>query len=311
MSLLLAWQVKDKHCLVIGGGDVGVSRVAHLLRANAKVTVVTGPTIDPELLALHEQGKLHKLDQRDYELADLTMYEQPAPAVAVSDLGPDHYAAIDHAVFNERFACVCCCIDDPVVSTQVYYQCKHLRIPVNIADKPPMCDFYFGLMFNQDALQIMVSTNGQSPRLLKMIKDDIARQFAGVRLQDAVAALGLVRARLRSVVPGSDLASIDARMRWIKTLTDFFSLRQWTTLAVDERAAAAIVAVYPEYPPRDFEAFQQFIAPQTTLPTQGPEAAGEGQVQEPGQVEQEPDALPEDEAEPESKVSKTEVKTES
>lgn len=261
-SLLLAWQVKGKHCLVIGGGDVGLSRVLHLLRADAKVTVVTGPKTDPKLLELHEQGQLHALHQRDYTPHDLTMYEQTPPFSVASyqDVGPDHYAAIDDMVVNQHFACVCCCIDDPVTSTEVYYQCKYLRLPVNIADKPPMCDFYFGSMFNQDSLQIMISTNGKSPRLLKMIKDDIARQFAGVRLTDAVENLGLIRSTLRAQkVPENDLASIDARMQWIKTLTDFFSLREWTGLAVDEAAAARIVGVYPEYPPRDYDEFKRFM----------------------------------------------------
>lgn len=262
-SLLLAWQVKDKHCLVIGGGDVGLSRVYHLIRANAKITVVTGDKTHPDLLELNSQGKIHLLLERPYLLLDLTMYERSSSFEVKSykDIDELHYKHIDDAVMNQQFATVCCCIDDPVVSTQVYYQCKYLRIPVNIADKPPLCDFYFGSMFNQDALQIMISTNGKSPRLLKMIKDDIARQFADVRLNNAVDTLGAIRAGLRvKKLPDNSLATIDARMQWIKTLTDFFTLRQWSLVKMDESAVDKVIETYPEFPPRDYGEFTNFIS---------------------------------------------------
>lgn len=260
-SLLLAWQVKDKHCLVIGGGEVGLSRVHHLIRANARITVVTGEKPHEDLVELHKQGKIHKFLQRPYDLHDLTMYEEPSNVKVASyhDISEEHYPDIAESVQNQQFACVCCCIDDPVLSTKVYYQCKYLRIPVNIADKPPLCDFYFGSMFNQDALQIMISTNGKLPRLLKMIKDDIARQFADVKLSDAVDNLGAIRARLRAKkLPDDSLATIDARMQWIKKLTDFFSLRQWSVLDLDEAAVEKVIDTYPEFPPSDYDEFIQF-----------------------------------------------------
>lgn len=259
-SLLLAWQVENKHCLVIGGGDVGLSRVDHMIRANAKITVVSGDKLIPELRLRHDEGKLYKLLERPFELLDLTMYEKEPFTVDFHDIDDSHYATIDNLVKNEHFACVCCCIDDPVLSAKIYYMCKSLRIPVNIADKPPMCDFYFGSMFNQDALQIMISTNGKSPRLSKMIKDDISLRFSKLRLNDAVDNLGAIRAGLRAkVLPGKDLESIDKRMLWIKALTDFFSLEQWSVLELPEGSIDKIIDTYPGFPPRDYEEFKKFI----------------------------------------------------
>lgn len=263
-SLLLAWQVQDKHCLVIGGGEVGLSRVLHLIRAGARITVVTGDKAHPDLVKLAEEGKIHSFLERPFKLLDLQMYEKPESVAADSktdlDIDPEHYSAIRSRVLNEQFACVCCCIDDPDESTKIYYQCKLLRIPANIADKPPLCDFYFGSMFNQDSVQIMISTNGKSPRLLKMIKDDIARQFADVNLNDAVESLGAIRARLRAKKLSDDsLATIDARMQWIKKLTDFFTLRQWSLLNLDAEAVEKVVDTYPEFPPSDYAEFLKFI----------------------------------------------------
>lgn len=259
MSLILAHQVQQKHCLVIGGGEVGLSRVHHLIRANAKITVVAGSRdAHPEIIQLSETNKIHNLILRDYQSSDLQLYEDGLNLLYdVDRIGPDDYKHIIDRV-DQRFAVVCCCIDDYELSTKVYYQCKLLNIPVNIADKPPLCDFYFGSMFNQDSLQIMISTNGKSPRLLRLIKDDIGRLFKDVDLNKAVENLGKVRAELRkSVVPDGDLVSIDTRMTWIKSLTDLFTLRQWSQIDIDENTAAKIVSYFPKFPPQNFSEFSK------------------------------------------------------
>lgn len=232
-SLLLAWQVKDKHCLVIGSGDVALSRIQHLITAQAKITVITGTSkLHPKILQLNEQGKIFNLVQRDYQSNDLTLYENINSRVNDLDLvTEDNYKFIDQQVFQEVFAVVCCCIDDYELSTKIYYQCKYLRLPVNIADKPNLCDFYFGSMINQDNLQIMISTNGKSPRLSRMIKENIAKEFEDVDLNKAIENLGLIRSRLREMILiDDDLMTIDTRMTWIKNLTDFFSLKEWSEL---------------------------------------------------------------------------------
>lgn len=258
MSLLLAHQVQQKHCLVIGAGEVALSRVHHMIRANAKITVVAGSRdAHPEILQLSNENKIHNLILRDYQSNDLQLYEEPPARFEVENIGADDYKRIVEDA-NKRFAVVCCCIDDYELSTKIYYQCKYLHLPVNIADKPPMCDFYFGSMFNQDSLQIMISTNGKSPRLLRLIKDDIARTFKDVDLNKAVDNLGAVRAKLRSsVIIDDDLVSIDTRMNWIKSLTDFFTLREWSLLDIDEESAGKLVSYFPDFPPRDYNIFSQ------------------------------------------------------
>ncbi|ODV79375.1 siroheme synthase middle domains-like protein [Suhomyces tanzawaensis NRRL Y-17324] len=272
-SLLLAWQVRDKHCLVIGSGEVALSRILHLIRAQAKITVVAGSRdIHPEIVALHEKRQLFKLIRREYQTPDLTIYENIHHTIAdIDTIGPENYAQIDHQVKNETFAIVCCCIDDYELSTNIYYQCKYLRLPVNIADKPPMCDFYFGSMFNQENLQIMISTNGKSPRLSKLIKDNIAKEFEGIDLNHAVENLGLIRSRLReTIVIDDDLVSIDTRMNWIKTLTDFFSLKQWSEVDLIPASSAPpydnrfryvdnIIKYFPDFPPKDYDEFVKVV----------------------------------------------------
>ncbi|EMG49104.1 hypothetical protein G210_0214 [Candida maltosa Xu316] len=272
-SLLLAWQVKNKHCLVIGSGDVALSRIYHLITAQANITVITGlGKIHPKILELNDQGKIHNLIKREYQSDDLTLYENINTKINDLDLVREaNYALIDQQVFKEIFAIVCCCIDDYELSTQIYYQCKYLRLPVNIADKPSLCDFYFGSMINQDNLQIMISTNGKSPRLSKIIKDNIAKEFEDVDLNLAIENLGLIRSRLREMIlVDDDLVTIDTRMTWIKNLTDFFSLKQWSELNLippsstpphDNRFQYVdnIINYYPDYPPKDYEKFKEAV----------------------------------------------------
>lgn len=102
-SLLLAWQVKDKHCLVIGSGDVALSRIQHLITAQAKITVITGTSkLHPKILQLNEQGKIFNLVQRDYQSNDLTLYENINSRVNDLDLvTEDNYKFIDQQVFQE------------------------------------------------------------------------------------------------------------------------------------------------------------------------------------------------------------------
>ena len=39
-SLLVAWQLKDKHVLIVGGGDVASGRIESVLVADARITLI-------------------------------------------------------------------------------------------------------------------------------------------------------------------------------------------------------------------------------------------------------------------------------
>ena len=51
-------------------------------------------------------------------------------------------------------------------------------------------------------------------------------------------------------------------MNWIKSLTDFFTLREWSLLDIDEESAGRIVSYFPDFPPNDYEKFSQVLNPQ-------------------------------------------------
>lgn len=124
-------------------------------------------------------------------------------------------------------------IDDPAASTQVWKLCKEHRIPANIADVPPECDFYFGSIHRDGPLQIMVSTNGRGPRLAANIRKSIAASLPqGVG--DAISRVGALRARLRKISP--DPADGPARMRWMSAISDAYSWDDLAGLVDDDMA---------------------------------------------------------------------------
>lgn len=102
-------------------------------------------------------------------------------------------------------------VDDPEASSQIYKLCKERRIAANIADVPPECDFYFGSVHRDGPLQIMVSTNGNGPKLANIVRRQIA---AGLpyNIGAAVQSVGMLRKKLRKVAPLIDQGP--KRMQW-------------------------------------------------------------------------------------------------
>merc|ERR1712093_646580 len=187
-SLILAWQIKGKEVLVVGGGEVAAGRIVNLLNADAKVTVVCpaeGP--NEEVAYRVDQGQVKHVDRVFLPL----------------DLEPE-----------KKVAMVPTAIDDPDASTRIWKYCKQLKVPANIADVPPECDFYFGSVHRDGPLQIMVSTNGNGPRLAARIRRDIAG-FLPQGTGDSIARVGQLRRKLRKRAPGIGTEDIQRRMAWM------------------------------------------------------------------------------------------------
>lgn len=102
-------------------------------------------------------------------------------------------------------------IDDPEASTQIWKLCKKLRIAANIADVPPECDFYFGSMYRDGPLQIMVSTNGNGPKMANIVRRRIEASLPE-NIGAAIQKVGQLRKRLRVLVPGTEAGP--KRMGW-------------------------------------------------------------------------------------------------
>ncbi|KAJ5765303.1 hypothetical protein N7520_004862 [Penicillium odoratum] len=191
-SLILAWQIKGKHVLVVGGGEVAAGRILNVLDADARVTVVCPATGLNEEVAYRVAEKQVTHIDRNFEPSDLDDVDM-----------------------------VLCAIDDPEASTQVWKLCKEKRIPANIADVPPECDFYFGSMHRDGPLQIMVSTNGNGPKLASLVRKKIAATLPS-NMGAAIVNVGKLRKKLREVAPNQEQGP--KRMKWMSSVCESWSL---------------------------------------------------------------------------------------
>lgn len=127
--------------LVVGGGNVAEEKLHFLTKSspNAKVTIVS-PMIREKTAALAEQFQV----------------------TVVKDVYKSSYLAGYHMVIATT--------DSPAVNEQVYADCRARQLLVNVADNPPLCDFYMGGIVTKGNIKIAISTNGKSPTTAKRLR---------------------------------------------------------------------------------------------------------------------------------------------
>ncbi|KAK4705354.1 precorrin-2 dehydrogenase / sirohydrochlorin ferrochelatase, partial [Phenoliferia sp. Uapishka_3] len=198
-SLILAWQVRGKRVLIIGGGAVAAGRLSALLAADAIVTLISPlDRLSPEV---HQRIFVDKLVPTYHDRNFL----------GVEDV--------------EGYEMVLTAIDSPGLSSEICKMCRERRIAVNVADIPPECDFYFGSIVRRGPLQIMVSTNGKGPRIANRIRRQIERGLPD-NVGEAIEVVGKLRGELRKIAPGKDVATIDRRMEWMIRVCDKWSMEE-------------------------------------------------------------------------------------
>lgn len=171
--------------------QVAAGRIVNVLNADANVTVVAPRAgLNDEVAYRIEQKQVQHID-RKFEPSDLDGVDMVLTAV-----------------------------DDPEASSQIYKLCHERRIPANIADVPPECDFYFGSVHRDGPLQIMVSTNGNGPKLANIVRRQIASTLPH-NIGTAVQRVGVLRRKLRKVAPAQEEGP--KRMQWMSKVCE-----QWT-----------------------------------------------------------------------------------
>ena len=172
--------------LVVGGGPVAARKVAGLLRAGARVTVVAPDAVDA--IAEHPEIVWHR---REYQRAEAGAYRLVMTAT-----------------------------DDPAVNAQVARDGDAANVFVNSADDPANCTFTLPSVARRAHLQVSVSTDGRSPALARWLRRRIEREIDSgyAALLDLLAD---VRAEARAVrgtseIPGWDSALDDGLLELVR-----------------------------------------------------------------------------------------------
>lgn len=208
-GLLIAWQLQGKRVVLVGGGDVAAGRLVHLKRADAHVTLIApAAELCEEVRFRIDGGEVD--EYRDERVTD-----------------PEQLGECDMVLTG---------IDDAYMSRRICDWARMKRIPVNVADVPPECDFYFGSVIRRGPLQVMVSTGGQGPRIARIIRQRLENALP-LSVGLAIERVGALRRALRTAAP--ELSMSGPRMHWMSQVCDKWSLEELARL--DEAAITRLI----------------------------------------------------------------------
>ncbi len=131
--------IRDKSCLVVGGGKIAARKIALLRNAHANVTVVA-PEACKELQGMIDESQVNYI-HRNFQDADIAGHHLII-------------AATDNATVNQHVATLA----------------KERHVPVNVIDNPSMGSFITPSIIDRSPIQIAVSTGGASPVLARMLR---------------------------------------------------------------------------------------------------------------------------------------------
>lgn len=200
---MLAWQIRGRRVLLVGGGLVASGRLDKILSADAFVTIIA-PRDGLHPLVVHRIFNDVSSKQRITYLDRTFSGEE--------DL--------------ENIDMVMTAIDNVEASRHIYSLAHERRIPINCADMPPECDFYFGSEIRRGPLQVMVSTGGKGPRLASMIRKKIEEVIPESFDATCIERVGALREALRERAPGVGGKLSQQRMDWMIKVCDAWSLEE-------------------------------------------------------------------------------------
>jgi precorrin-2 dehydrogenase/sirohydrochlorin ferrochelatase len=127
--------------LIVGGGYVALEKLNFLLKSSPDANLkLVAPFFRPETL---EFANLHRVKMIKAEY---------------------------HSKFLSDQHIVIATTDNEAVNIQIYKDCKHDNILINVADNPQFCDFYMGGIVTKGNVKIAISTNGKSPTTAKRLR---------------------------------------------------------------------------------------------------------------------------------------------
>jgi uroporphyrin-III C-methyltransferase / precorrin-2 dehydrogenase / sirohydrochlorin ferrochelatase len=139
-------KLEARNALLIGAGNVAMEKIGTLLPTGLNLRVIA-PQALPKIHQLARENNL-ELVLRPFQPSDL---DGQFIAIAATN--------------------------DPAVNQLVHQLCVERNIPCNSVDDIPNCDFFFGSIVTRGALQIAISTSGESPAVAQHLRREIDAQL--------------------------------------------------------------------------------------------------------------------------------------
>ena len=161
--------IEERPVVIVGGGNVCARKAETMMSYGARVTVVS-PEFTEEIEGWAAAGKL-RIRRKKYDEGDL----EGANIVIAST-------------------------DDQRVNEQIAADCRRRRIPVNVVDVTPLCEFIVPAIIDKGSVTIAVSTGGKSPALARTLKEELQR-LVGPEYAEVNDVLGTLREAAKRVLP--------------------------------------------------------------------------------------------------------------
>ena len=132
-------QLKNKKCLVIGGGRIALRKIEVLKDFEADVTVIA-PEMIPQIRQIDKIRRIFRtFMEEDFKEAEL----------------------------------VVAATNDPKVNSEISKICMQRKIPVNAVDQKEDCSFIFPSYVKEGEVVAAFSSGGQSPLITQYLKEKI------------------------------------------------------------------------------------------------------------------------------------------
>ena len=158
--------VRDRRCVIVGGGQVAEGKIAALLESGAEVCIIS-PEVTGEIQGMADTGMI-SLEKREYRDGDLE-----GAFIAI--------AAIDDSALNER----------------VSREATARNVPLNVVDVTHLCTFIAPSIVRKGEVTVAISTAGLSPALARKLRVELQNSPA-LDYADLAPILSEVRLELRS-----------------------------------------------------------------------------------------------------------------
>ncbi len=176
--LPLFFDLKQKPCLIVGGGTIATRKARLLHKAQAKLIVVA-PTIQKELLELVEES------------------------------GGEYFSEEYDARFLENIILVISATEIETVNEQVAADCHARKLPVNVVDNPKLCSVIMPAIIDRSPLIIGVTSGGEAPVLARRVRTQLESSIPG-----AYGELGKLASAFRQQVKDTFPEEDDRRRFW-------------------------------------------------------------------------------------------------
>ncbi len=157
-------KIKDRNCIVVGGGDVACRKIRELLVCGARVTVIS-PEVSEAITAMAAAEEIN-WQARTYQQGDL----------------------------NDAFL-VFAATDNPEVQKSVGAEALKKGILFNCVDNPRACSFQVPAKVRRGDFMLTVSTGGGSPAFAAQLRRQLALEY-GREYEPFIDLLGRIRTRI-------------------------------------------------------------------------------------------------------------------